>query len=373
MKFTCTQENFNQGLIITGHLVNKNINLPILNNVLIEAKNGNLKFASTNLEIGISCLIRGKIEKEGVFTVESKLLSDYVNLLPKENVNVELLKDDFLSIKCKNNQTRIKGINADDFPVIPQIEKKNPYNISINDFKQAIIQVIFAVSNNETRPEINGVFMSFNDEEGKVTLVGTDSYRLAEKKVKLSGNNEKKEIIVPVKVLQELLRIISAIKTFEVENIEIYLSDNQILFILDNIEIISRLVEGHYPDYKQIIPTNQKTTVIVNSNEFLKIIKTTSLFSKTGIYDINLEFLADKKSLVISSNNIQIGESFSELEVDFTGENNSTILNYRFLIDFLNNIEQTEVEISLVDNNVPCVIKPKGDNSYLYIIMPIRQ
>ena len=373
MKFTCTQENLNQGLLVTGHLVNKNVNLPILNNVLIEAKEGNLKFSTTNLEIGITCLVRGKIEADGIFTVESKLLSDYVNLLPKENVDITLLKDDYLSVKCKNNQTRIKGINSDDFPVIPKIDKKENYKVSVKDFKKAISQVIFSVSTSETRPEINGVYLAFNNEQNFLNLVGTDSYRLAEKKIAISGSAEKKEVIVPVKVLQEVLRILGALKTLDNDNLEIYLSDNQILFCLEGIEVISRLAEGQYPDYKQIIPNTNKTSVVVDTNELAKVIKTTALFSKTGIFDINMEFLAEKKSLVVSSNNIQVGESFSELEVEFTGENNATTLNYRFLLDVLSNIDAAEVEISLVDNNIPSTIKPKGDASYLYIIMPIRQ
>lgn len=372
MKITCTQENLNQGLNITGHLVNKSVNLPILNNLLIEAKEGQIKLLSTNLEIGISTLIRGKIEQQGVFTVDSKLLADYVSLLPKDNVEMELVKDDFLNVKCKNNNTRIKGIPADDFPVIPEIEKKDPFVVSIKELKMAISQVLFAVSNNDTRPEISGVLMAFGD--NKLILVGTDSYRLAEKKISASGSSKQMQVIVPLKTLQELLRILSAMKEdSELENLDIYISDNQILFVIDGIEMISRLVEGNYPDYKQIIPTDAKTKTEVNTNEFVKIIKTTALFSKVGIFDIKLEFLPENKSIVVSSNNIQVGESVSELEVGFSGEKNNTTLNYRFLLDGLSNIGSSEITLDVIDNNVPCVMKPKGDDSYLYIIMPIKQ
>ncbi len=375
MKLTCTQENLNQGLNVTGHLVNKNINLPILNNILIEAKNDQIKLASTNLEIGISCTIRGKVETEGSFTAEAKLLSDYIALLPKDNVDVALLKDDFLNIKCKNNNTRIKGISSEDFPVIPEVEKTNAYTIKTEDFKTAISQVIFAVSNNDTRPEIGGVLMVFHAEEGILTLVGTDSYRLAEKKIKLEGHTAKNDIIVPVKTLQEVQRILSSFKEIDEsrENISIYLSENQILFAINGIEVISRLVEGRFPDYKQIIPQSTKTKTVINNQELTKIIKTTALFSKTGIFDINFEFLPENKSLVITSNNIQVGDSCSELEVEFEGEKNATTLNYRFLLECLSNINSGEIEFSLVDSNIPCIMRPKGDNTYTYIIMPIKQ
>src|SRR3989339_263570 len=310
MKVTCTKENLNQGLMVTGHLANKNVNLPILNN-----------------------------------------------------------------IKCKNNNTRIKGIVSEDFPVIPEIEKNNPIKINIKDLKNAISQVIFSVSNNETRPEISGVFMNFNGQPGNLTLVGTDSYRLAEKTLKIESNGEQKAVIAPVKTLQEVLRILGLIKdgAESAETMDIYLSENQILFSINGIEIISRLVEGHYPDYKQIIPVESKTNAIVSTSELVKVIKTTALFSKIGIFDINLEFLPANNSIVISSNNIQVGESVSEVESVMTGEKNNTTLNYRFILDGLNSVDASEVEISLIDNNIPCLIRPKDDKSYLYIIMPIKQ
>lgn len=376
MKFICTQENLNRGLFITGHLSNKNVNLPILNNVLLKVQDGIMTLASTNLEIGISAKVRGKTEKEGEFTVESKLISDFVNLLPNEKVELNLDQDEFLNISTANSKTRMKGLAATDFPVIPQIEKKDPYIVNIKDLQKAISQVIFAVSSNESRPEINSVLMSFHSENANLILVATDSYRLAEKRLELGGNKDKNEVIVPVKTLQELLRILTVLKDEpeSVENINIYIAENQVLFsINDNIEIISRTSEGQYPDYKQIIPTENKTKISLDTAELLKNIKTASLFSKTGIFDINLEFLPDKKSLVVSSTNNQLGESVSELDVDFLGDKNQTVINYRYLLDGLNNIDNEKVSLELIDGNVPLVIKPAEDTSYLYIVMPIKQ
>ncbi|MFZ5364664.1 MAG: DNA polymerase III subunit beta [Patescibacteria group bacterium] len=376
MKFICTQENLNKGLFITGHLSNKNVNLPILNNVLMKVQEGILILSSTNLEIGISCQVRGKVDTAGEFTVESKLFSDFVNLLPNEKVELHLEKDDFLKVSTANTKTKIKGMPSTDFPVIPQIEKKDPYIINIKDLQKAISQVIFAVSTNESRPEINGIFLSFNQETGKLTLAATDSYRLAEKKIEIAGNKNKSELIVPLKTFQELLRILTVIKDEPEasENIEVYLSENQILFSINSsIEIISRTSEGQYPDYKQIIPNQNKTKITLETPRLLKTIKTTSLFSKTGIFDINLEFLDDKKSLVVSSMNNQLGESVSEIEVDFHGEKNQTVINYRYLLDGLNNLDSERVSLELIDGNVPLVIKPAEDTSYLYIVMPIKQ
>jgi DNA polymerase III subunit beta len=375
MKLTCLQENLNAGLQITGHLVNKNINLPILNNVLMEVTNERLKLSSTNLEIGITCSVRCKSETEGSFTVEGKLLSEYINLLPNDQVNLELGKNDFVNVSCKSSQTKIKGIDATDFPVIPHLEKKEPYKISITEFKKAISQIVFSVAVSESRPEISGVFMSFNKaEKGTVVMVGTDSYRLAEKKVKISENETESEVIVPLKTLQEVLRILNNLKDQDnsVDSMDIHLSDNQILFCMDSVELISRLVEGGYPDYTQIIPKESKTTVIASRSELQKQIKRVALFSKAGIFDINMIF-DPAKGLILKATNSQIGESTSELDVEFTGDNNETVLNYRYLLEGLNNLDCEDVKISLVDGNVPCLIQPKEYSDYLYIVMPIKQ
>ncbi|MFA6537563.1 MAG: DNA polymerase III subunit beta [Patescibacteria group bacterium] len=373
MKFTSIQENLNFGLQTTGHLVNKNVNLPILNNVLLEAKNGTLKLASTNLEIGICCTVRCKIEQEGSFTVDAKLLADYISLLPNDQVEVNLLADDFLSVRCVNSATKIKGLVSDDFPVIPEIEKKNPIKVKIADFKKAVSQVIFAVANSEIRPEIGGVLFNFNKfTKGKLTLVGTDSYRLAEKIIDIEDQGEEKEVIVPLKTLQELVRILGNIKDSTIEDLQIYLAENQILFVCEGMELISRLIEGQYPDYKQIIPEKTKTKINVSTAELVKAIKKVSLFAKAGIFDVNLVFEA-QKGLTVQSINSQLGESKSDLDVDFSGETNETTLNYRYLLDGLNNLDSSEVEISLVDNNLPGLFKPKGKEDQLYLIMPIKQ
>jgi len=371
MKFTCLQENLNLGLQTTGHLSNKNINLPILNNVLLEVEEGTLKLSSTNLEIGISSRVRCKTEKTGSFTVEAKLLAEYINLLPNDQVEVELTENDFLNIACGSSKTKIKGISSEDFPVIPEIDRKDPYKISISEFKKAVSQVLFSVANSETRPEISGVYMNFNKlNPGQLVLVGTDSYRLAEKKIDLNDNKKEQEVIVPLKTLQEVLRILNNLK--DQENIEIFLSENQILFVCNGIEIISRLVEGEYPDYQQIIPAETKTKVTVSSAELTAAIKKVALFSKAGIFDVNLSFEASS-GLIVKAANTELGESQTDIDVEFSGESNETTLNFRYLLDGLANIEESEVEISLIDNNLPLMIKPKGKDDYIYIVMPIKQ
>jgi len=387
MKITCTQENLNQGLGFVSHIASKNTSLPILSNVLIKAEKGSLSLTTTNLEMGINCLVRGKIDKDGSYTVSSKLFNDYVSLLPNQKIEIEL-KDDFLEIKCEDQDTKIKGNSAEEFPLIPQVEKKNPYICKISDLLNALSQVIFAVSVSETRPEISGIYFNFSD--NVLTLTATDSYRLAEKKIKLKEKGkEAKEVIIPARTIMELFRILSGLvgtgeTTDEEANnnkLEIYFEDNQVLFVVNNVELVSRIIEGQYPNYKQIIPTTHKTRAIIGVSDFIKAVKTAALFSRTGIYDINLEFKDGK--FIVSSTNSQLGENKSKLESKIDGEDNKIIVNFRYLLDGLQNIDSTDVILEMTDINNPCLLKPAESldekkqaiaaEDYLYIVMPIKQ
>lgn len=376
MKLSGLQENIKQGLNIVSHIASKNINLPILNNIKIETKEGEVKFTTTNLEIGITHKIRGKVEKEGSFTVNAKIITDYINLLPNKKVNIEQ-KEDCLVINCENYKTKIKGQPANEYPLIPAVERSVYYSVDINNFKNALAQVVFAASIDDSRIELSGVLFLFNKDE--LTIVATDSYRLAEKTVNLKTNNNQggKKVIIPVKTLQELIKILSSVQsediTEETKEVKFYLSENQILFICGSVELVSRLIEGQYPDYKQIIPQQSKTNVIIDKNEFIRATKASSLFSKTGINDINLDFLTEKNRTTISSVSGQTGENITEIDAKVSGDNNGVVVNYRYLLDGLNNINSEMVKIDILDGNTPITLKPENEDNYLYIIMPIKQ
>lgn len=385
MKFICTQENLNHGLFIVSHIPSRSIHLPILNNVLLKAENKTIILSSTNLEIGISCIIRGKVEEEGDYTVDAKLFSEYVHLLPKENVEVKTINEkgetSFLSITCKNYTSKIKGLSASDFPLIPKIKKENPVILPISEIRKAFSQVIFSVSTSETRPELNGVYCEFSSE--KIIIAATDSFRLSEKNIVFPSSKKyldtqlHQKIIIPSKTIQELLRIINSFKDssdFESrEDIEIYTGENQILFSLGSVEIISRLIEGKFPDYQQIIPNNFSTEATITVSEFLQAIKTASLFTRSGIFDIHLQFLPEDNEVVVSSENTQIGEGTTRIGAKIQGKKNSIILNFRYLLDGLQNIDSEEVILKIIDNSHPCILQPKSEEAYIYIVMPIKQ
>lgn len=367
MKIICLQENLIKGLQTVSHLAGKNINLPILNNVLIEASDGIINLTTTNLEIGISCKIRGKVEQDGKCTVNARLITDFINLLPKDNILLEL-KDNKLKIECGNDKTSINSISSEDFPLLPKIEKTKEYIIKTSEFRNALRKASFSVYIDNNRPEISGVL--FNIDAKNLTLVGTDSYRLSEKVAQLENSGENSSLIVPIETIQEVLRISNDSNE---ENVKFYVEENQILFEIDSVEVVSRLIEGNYPDYKQIIPKETNTKAVIDTSELIQAIKRTSLFCKPGINDIKLNFVAEKNELVISSVSDQFGENITSVSGKIEGSDNEIVFNYKYVLDGLNNINSENVSFEIIDSKSAGILKSITDKNFLYIIMPIKQ
>ncbi len=365
MKFSCTQSNLINALYSVSNIVGKNVSLPILNNVLISAKQGKIRLISTNLDIGIKTSLRGKIEQEGEITIPAKLFMEYVNLIKDQTINLALQENDLL-IKTENQQTVIKGQSADEYPIVPDIEDGDLLEVESNEFKNALAQVIFAASYDNIRPELTGVY--FEIYQGELVLAATDSYRLAEKKIKISNNTVKLSKIIPVRVLQEVLRLLK-----DEIKVKFGFSDNQVIFELEETKIISRLIEGNYPQYHEIIPKEYKTKIEINKEEIINGIKVSSLFSKSGINDVILDFNSKKGEVNISAANVQLGENKTVLKTKINGENNSVVFNYKYLLDGLQNINSKQVTIEIVNADSPAVIKPQDKDDYLYLIMPIRK
>jgi DNA polymerase-3 subunit beta len=370
MKLTVLQENLNKILIQIGRLTNNKTTLPILNNVLIEAEKGLLKLTTTNLEIAINSQIRAKVDQEAKITIPCQIFSNYINLLDKGPIEIELLDTNELSLKSKNSRTKIKGTIAEEFPIIPQIERKNFIKISAIDFKKCLDKVLFAISSTETRAEISGVLFSFDHEKKNLILVGTDSYRLAEKGLSVTDSNikEKKDVIVPARTILELSRIVE-----NQGDVEIFFSENQILFIYESTEIISRIINGEYPDYKQLIPQSFTTRALLEKEVLLKAVKAVSLFTKTGLNDINLKFDAAGDKTTVSSLNNQVGESQIDLKAEIKGEDKGIVFNYRYLLDGLLNLDGAEVSVNMVNDNSPALLTSPEEKDYLYLVMPIKK
>ncbi|MFA6042661.1 MAG: DNA polymerase III subunit beta [Patescibacteria group bacterium] len=369
MKFTCTQENLTTALNAVSHITGKTTTLPILKNLLITAEADGITLSTTNLEIGMTTHVRGKVEVPGSFTVQARLLHEYLSLLGSGNVTCALQEAD-LHISSSASKTVLKGLPAEDFPVIPKVQGGVSIVLPAKVCKTALNQVVFAVAADDARPELNGVFMRL---QGQVlTLAATDSFRLAEVTIPLPTSKEEQSVILPSRTMQELNRILP-----ETDDVVIRLSESQVSFVVGDTELVSRLIEGQFPDYTQIIPESFTTSCTVETSAFAKVVRQVSLFCKAGINDVTLTYDTDGKQLHLNAANAQVGTSETDLDVQVQGKGGSIVFNWRYLLDGVNALQTEECLLELNDEKGPGLILPKqtgkGQATYRYLLMPIRQ
>lgn len=374
MKFSCLQENLYRGLQIVRSSIGKEQSLPILSHILLKADQGGLTLTATNLEIAVHTTVRGKVEESGAIAVDAKTLCEYVGLLPKEKVDLTCSSEGVASVSCGGFTTKIKGSSPDDFPLIPHVEKQEPITFPLVDMKDALSSTLFAVAPQESRPELSGILFHLSHEYKTLTIVGTDAYRLSEKIIPLASTPPSDtNVIIPVKTLQELMRITQ----FGMGGHgELIITDNQLLFLCDGVELYSKRIQGNYPDYVNIIPTVFTTTAHIPRTEIIQAVKAASIFSKTGLGDVQLTFTPKTEThgtLSIYSSNASVGENTTALDVLMQGKENSILLNYKYLLDGLTTINAETIIFQAVDSVNPCVIKPTNGTGTLYLIMPIRQ
>jgi DNA polymerase-3 subunit beta len=367
MKLFCNQKDLEHALNIVDKAISPNNTLPVLNNILLKAEGKKLFLFSTNLEIAISCYINADVRGEGSITVPAKLLTNYISLLNSEKVELNMVEGVALSLTSASSSTKIKCISADEFPLIPKIEKSHEFTLKLDEFYEAINETVFAASLNTSRPVLSGVLMIVSGTE--VKLVATDSYRLAEKKIQaLKKVDEEVSCIIPAKTMIELGKIISK---SEEKEVKVNISNNQILFTSDGIELISRLIEGKFPDYEKIIPKDTKSKMEVSVEDLSLVLKRVSLFARENNNSVKLSVTNDGK-LVISSDETKVGEEKAELIVKLEGENNKISLNSQYLLDVLTYINKDKIVFSMSDKVSPAVIRPAEGSDYVYIIMPLK-
>lgn len=378
MNFACTQENLAQGLALVAHVAGKNANLPILSHVLLQTDGGNLRISATNLEMATSVLVRGKVEQPGDFTVPAKLFQDYIGLLGEGKVEL-LVKSDQLEIRADGKTTNMKGLPAAEFPLIPRLAKELSFRLEAEPLRQAIAQVAFAVSASDSRPELSGVACFFNYQGAKDSLVmaATDSYRLAERQLHLAtgaGSDVEKKCIIPARAMQEIGRVLSSYKD-EVgmpQFMEWSMTESQLAVSFGNVELVSRLIEGSFPDYRQIIPKQFRTNCRVKRSELMKAIRAASLFSRQGIYDVLFE-MSTEGMLTVSSADTGTGAHTAKLHAIVEGESNKVTLNFKYMNDGLGIMETEFVVLHVIDAMNAVVVKPADKEGLQYVVMPIRQ
>jgi len=366
MQIACKQKDLAHALSTVSKAVNLNNTLPVLNNILLKAENKKLTLAATNLEIAITTSIPAEIKNEGSLTIPAKLFTSYVGLLPDGEISLGSEGGLDLTVKAAKSQTRVKGISADEFPLIPQVKKELSLEISSADLLEAISQVAFASARDMVRPVLAGVNLIADKKE--IRLAATDSYRLSEKIIKpLKAPENPISVIIPARTVMELSRILEKKK----DPVTLDISGSQILFLYKNIELASRLIEGSFPEYGQIIPKSHKTQISVSTSELQQAVKRVSLFTKEGS-GVRLEVSGDKK-LMISSDASQVGEEKAELTASIAGSENIIALNAGYLLEALGAFDTSEVVLELGEKTAPVVLRPaKNEANFLHLIMPLK-
>jgi len=374
MKVSCLQENLSKGLSIVGRAVSPRSTLPVLGNVLLATDNGRLKLSATNLEVGINCWIGGKVEEEGSTTVPARTFIDLVNAFPPERVDMELVeRTQTLNLRAGRSEANVKGIDAEEFPVVPVPDGDGNIPIDPEVLRKAIDQVALAAATDESRPILTGVLTKF--EGSQLTMAAADGFRLSVRTVPLPEHvADPFSIIVPARALAELGRI-SGEQTDPI-NINITPARNQVVFQLTDIVLVSQLIDGNFPDYHQIIPGSRNTHTVVDTAALLKACKTAQIFARDAAHIVRMHIHPTSEispgRLIVSATSAETGDDVSELDASVEGEEVEIAFNVKYLIDVLSVIETPQVALDTTASSSPGVLRPVGDVPFTHVIMPMH-
>jgi len=373
MKLSCIQENLNRGLSVVGRAVATRTTLPITNNVLLATDQSRLKLVATNLEMAISCWIGAKVEEEGAITVPARLLTEFINSLPSETVDISLSpRTKTLGLKCARFEARISGVDAKDFPPLPKVDEGITTKVEVEALRQGINQVAFAAATEESRPVLTGINAEFDGD--LLTLAAADGFRLAVYKLPLSTPvSQKTVVIIPARTLVELNRL--AADQEEAVEITVNPNKNQALFGLKNIELVSQLVQGTFPQYAQLIPQSYNTRVVVDVAEFLRATKTAAIFARDGSGIVRLVITPGGEltpgKITVSARSEEVGDDVGEIDAIVEGEEAKIAFNGKYLADVLSVLRESQVALETTNPSSPGVIRPVGVDNYIHVVMPM--
>ena len=363
----CDKEELLRGAQIVQTVVSPRSTLPILANFLFEAEGDKIKLSSTDLEVGVSCYIKGEIAQEGSITMPAKRIGDIVRELPSDKL-IEIRADETnqISIKCGKTHFVLMGLPKSEYPVLPSFPEEKTFKIQKSLLKTMLRQTVFAVSTDETRYVLNGVYLIADN--GSLKLISTDGRRLAY--ISRSGIDKKFQhrAIIPTKSVNEVQRILSAEE--KESEIKIGVTENQIAFQIENITVLSRLIEGTFPNYEQVIPKKHEMQIKVNVKEVLSAVRQMSLLTSDKASTI--KFLFAKNILRISAQAQGLGSGEAEIDVEHSGPSLEIAFNPGFLIDILKNVDEEFINFELTNSLNPVLLSPLNDKNYLCVVMPMR-
>lgn len=369
MRIECSQIKFKSAVGYAERVAGKNMTLPVLSCLLLDGSSKNsLVIKSTNLDIGLEIVIPAKIEEAGVLAVPANIINSFLNGINDDESSIVLTTDqNNLKILSKRSSGVIKTINADDFPSIPRvISNENSFTLNGNDFAKGLKSVWYSSSVSSIKPELSSVYVYCDGEF--VVFVATDSFRLAEKKIKIKKTKDFGQILIPYKNIPDIIRVLEGIN----DEIEVILDKNQISFSYNGIYLISRVVDGSFPDYKQIIPKITSTEVVLLKQDLISALKLSNIFSDK-FNQINFKIDPASKICEIKTKNNDIGENNTNLDAVITGESLGINFNYKYIIDCFQSIDSDSVSLNFSGLNKPMIILPVSDTSFRYLVMPMNR
>jgi len=374
MKFSCLQENLSKGLAIVSRAVATRSTLPVLSNILIATDEGRLKLSATNLEMGVNCWIGAKVEEDGATTVPARLLADFVNSLPPERIDMQLVtRTQTLNLRCANYEANIKGIDAQEFPLIVALSEDSSVPLEPEILREMIGQVSLAAAVDDSRPVLTGVLADMSGT--RLTMAAADGFRLSVRSVELANPVlSAASVIIPARALQELARISAE----ESGTIRMTIAPNrsQVFFRMTDIDLISQLVEGNFPDHKQIIPKSYSTRTVVDVAKLLSAVKIASFFARDAANVLKLQITPGAQGvggkLNVTATSAEVGDNVSEIEAAVEGPAIEIAFNAKYLIDVLSVINTPQVALETSASSSPGVLKPVGDQDFIHVIMPMH-
>ncbi len=362
------QENLARGLSVVSRAVSSRSTLPVLANVLLRTEDAGLKLTATNLEIGITYWVPGKIETDGATTVPARLLTDLVNSLPgSERVDLELQGTDTLHIRAGRFATHVRGIDADDFPAIQTAGERPTTRISQKVLKKALEETTFAAASDEARPILTGVLAKFDG--SRLTLAAADNYRIAVRTVDIIDAVESVAVVIPARALGELGRIMS--DTDDPVELVLAQARNQVLFHLEGIDLVSRLIDGQFPNYQQVIPAGYGTRAEFDREELLRAVRPAALIASSSANIVKVQVGGDGAGITVTAT-AEVGDYTGEVESTVEGDATTIAFNARYLNDVLSNVSAERFSLELNGPLSPGVFRPVGDGDYIHVVMPVR-
>ncbi len=374
MRVSCLQENLARGLNIVSRAVGTRTTLPVLSNVLLATDNGRLRLAATNLDMGITAWIGASVEEDGAITVPARTLNDLVNTLSPERVDLEVAtRTNALHLACGATTASIKGIDAYEFPPIPEpTDEDDVLPIPADIFKEAIGMVAFAAARDDSRPILTGVSISYQD--GLLTLAAADGFRLSVREIPLEAEfYETLNLVVPARALSEIARIIT--EDDEVVELVLPRDRSQVIFHLENVEVVSQLIDGTFPDYRQIIPRDVETRTVLYTADLLRAARRADIFAREANHTVRFSVEPQEGMAGIArvrAQSSETGENEVVLDASIEGDGVEIAFNVRYLIDVLSVIPQDQIEVKTIRADKPGVLQPVGDDSYTHVVMPMH-